>query len=83
MESDPLQLWEVLEGVGLDRCNLIVSEVQILDGAKILSEKADLNDGESITILEHQAVEFWKIAQDLRRQEIYLYWTVEVDYRYS
>jgi hypothetical protein len=35
----PLQIWKMLEGVGLDRCNFIAVKIQVLNGTKIFREK--------------------------------------------
>ncbi len=80
IQTDPLQLWEVLEGVVLHSFNFVSIKIQILNGAKIVvSEKTVFYDREGFTVFNYYAVQLWEIIQNLLRQEIDPRWAREIN----
>jgi hypothetical protein len=82
-QTDPLQVWEVLEGVGLNRCNFIFPEFQVLDHSEVLTENTVSNGCQSVTVQNHYAVQSRKIIQHLLREEFHPRWFLDINDRRS
>jgi hypothetical protein len=60
----------MLEGVGLDRFNFIIPDIQILKHGKVLSEEVISNDCEGVAAINFYAIQTRKIIQNLLREKV-------------
>jgi hypothetical protein len=70
IESDPLQIDQILECVGFDCLNFVVSKPQELKFCKIFREEAILNSRESKTPSNANPIQMRKFVKNFHRNKI-------------